>query len=647
MPNEYNNDKIVLRDTSGNQMSLPRFFQLALTDGSNGTTPYAGPSRMFNTWIMETNLNNTVPVRTPVYGTVSDCGSDSVRGTFVKIDEGNGRVHQFESLASGSLQVVAGDQVNQGDMLGYIGNTGYSPGTNPHLSYVVLDSGGTELPDPINAFDNTTLPAGWTMDGAASAGNWDYIQLDRTATDYGPPGGDVPSEPFFTDQPCYDISHPQGGNAINPIIQSQAGGVIIGVGRFGWDDGQGHSGSDGYVEQTTWPTDIAAAKGNIPFGLYFYSYIKASEYEQYGFEQGLTSLQNAGITPADVSMGIWIDIEDAITVTTDKARNFALVQKFCNTFLNAGYPLVGLYSMASGLRNWYNQSDLAEFPLWAAAIGDGQITFANATRDNPYLTNFLPEDLYKNVYLFQYSWVQRVAGYNDNLDGDRVLLPMPTEGGGGGGGGGGDYTEVINVTVEVIAPKRIYFSPNPGIIQTESELLSERTATIEITTDADNAYLYYTTDGSAPYQYTPVLGGVVNAVAANALLYDEPIVINKDTHIRVVAVPAGKEPGDIFEKPLAKGSGTYLFEYHNLSQEWEEEQKSYATSDDNTSFFEENLQAFLRVHAELTEEEVLYTDVYTHDSQVEEEDAKDDASTTDSDEPIPIPPETESEQVGD
>ena len=44
MANEYNGDKIVLRDTSGTQMSLPRFFQLALVseDGSHTTKPTSG-----------------------------------------------------------------------------------------------------------------------------------------------------------------------------------------------------------------------------------------------------------------------------------------------------------------------------------------------------------------------------------------------------------------------------------------------------------------------------------------------------------------------------------------------------------------------------------------------------------------------------
>lgn len=628
MPNEYNDQGgIILRDSSGNVMSLPAFFKLALRDDNNNHANPTNARAGHYAWDMGTGSATTVPARTPVFGTVvevGDGGYNGGRGTYAIVRTDRAQDHHFYHMREGSLLVAAGDEVSQGDTLGIIGNTGDSDGN--HLHYQVI---GTQ--DPIEAFDSSTLPSGWTFaDAVANGNNWDYIPLDAH-DDYGPPGGDVPSEPFFTDQPCYDISHPQGGNAINPIIQSNAGGVIIGVGRFGWSSG-GQQGSDGYTEQTSWATDIAAAKGNIPIGLYFYSYVKASEYEQYGFDQGLVSLQNAGIQPEDVSLGIWIDIEDAPSVTSDRTRNFALVQKFCKVFTDAGYPLVGLYSAASHLQNWYNQSDLHEFPLWAAAIGDGNISFTNATRDNPYLTYNLPENDYTNVYIFQYSWTQRVAGYNSDLDGDRVLLPMPTSGGGGGGGGGGETTEVIDVTVDIVPPKRIYFSPVPGLLTPATSVLNSLIARITVTTDADNADLYYTTDGSSPYQYTNDGTTTEFTLAANAVRYDNMtgILIFKDTHIRVVAVPTGTTPGSAFEKILAKASGTYLFAYNSPVQNWEAEQQSYATSNEDTSFFEENRQAFLRLHNLLTEEEVLYAVAYTHDEQQPEEDAKDNASSTDS-----------------
>lgn len=631
MPNEYNGTLIVLRDTNGTQMSLARFFQLALDDGNGHRTfPSQGKSSGFDpnhhAWDMATGGQiGVVPARTPVCGSVTSAaqtGWNDGMGSYVIIMDELGRQHRFMHLTENSIRVSVGDSVTQGDTVGLIGNTGNSTGAHLHYD-VTVD--GAKIDDPIDAYDSSTLPTGWNMIDAAAANNWDYIQLDDAATDYGPPGGETPAEPFFTDSPCYDISHPQGGNAINPIIQSNAGGVIIGVGRFGWRDSQGHQGSDGYTEQTSWATDIAAAKGNIPFGLYFYSYVKASEYEQYGFDQGLTSLQNAGIEPKDVSMGIWIDIEDADSVTSDKTRNFALVQKFCKVFTDAGYPLVGLYSAASPLRNWYNQSDLAEFPLWAAAIGNGNISFENATRDNPNLTSNLPVNEYKNIYIYQYSWVQHVPGYGSDLDGDRVLLPMPVV---GSGGGGGSYTQVISVTVDVVPPKRIYFSPVPGLIITETDLLNERTATIEMRTDADSATLWYTTDGSSPYVYTYDGTTTAYAVATNAIQYTEPIVINKDTHIRVIAAPTGVALGESFPEPLAKGSGTFLFQYKGVAQDWDSEKQAYATSDGDASFFEENKQAFLLEHILMTPEEVLYADVYTHSEESPSEDAEDNASTT-------------------
>lgn len=632
MGNEYNGDLLILRDTSGNQMSLARFFQLALvSDDGKGTQPSGGeyyPSgSVHNGWDMHTNgIDGKVPSRTPVAGTVvsvyNDGGYNGGAGNWVVIKEdtsgsslGKERYHRF--MHHHSTIVSNGDAVQQGDQLGWIGTTGDSSGC--HLHYDVCVGGydsSQKLKDPIQAYDSSTLPSGWNMTDAAKAGNWDYIQLDNGGVDYGPPGGEAAATPFFTDKPCYDISHPQGGKAIQPIINSGAGGVIIGAGRFG-----GTSGSSGYTEQASWATDIAAAKGKIPIGIYFYSYIRSSEYEQYGFEQGLQTLKDAGIQPKDVDLGIWIDVEDSDVITSDKDRNFALVKKFCKVFEDAGYPLVGLYSSASFLASNYRQSDLSEFPLWAAYIS---FSFDNASRAT--LNKYLPEDQYKNIYVFQHNWTSRVDGYANDLDGDKVLMEMPRVGSGGGSGGGssggGSYTEVIDVTVDIIPPKRIYFSPVPGLLDSDKPL-DGRKETITITTDAESADLYYTTDGSSPYTYYQKEAQTGYAIAEHAVLYKEPVTIHTDTHIRVVAVPAGSTD---FEKPIAKGSGTFLFKYKPVIHKWEEDQKSYALKDDNTSFFEENKQAFLLLHATITDEEVHYSEVYKHDNQVEEEEAVDHAS---------------------
>lgn len=626
MGNEYNADgKIILRDTSGNQMSLPRFFQLALV-GEGGE--YARPTSYYHTnaWDMGAP-ENKVPARTPVFGTVvkaEQTGYNDSMGTCVIIDEGNGRTHCFFHMVANSLVVSVGDTVSQGDKLGMIGNTGESYGA--HLHYDVRE-GGSRIGDPMLAYDCATLPAGWNFgDAVANGNNWDYIPLDKTATDYGPPGGETPSEPFFPQTECYDISWAQVVNGslntcIDAIANSGGGGVIIQVGAIR---------NSGFEAATSFNPAEAVQRtldAGLGLGIYFYNYANYENDMTQAFEDALAYLQTIGATKDKVNMGVWIDTEQGSswdpTPSSDANTNYAFVERFMNVFDDADYPLVGVYSSA-GTFTIYPASSIGDKPIWAAYI---DFSFESATRAT--LEQYLPESTYTKVYIFQHSWVGRVPGYNGDLDCDKVLMALPTSGGGGGGGGGGgEYTEVIKVTVDVIPPKRIYFSPVPGIIPTLDTRLDEREQQITITTDADNASLYYTLDGSSPYQYTTNNGTTAYTVASNALLYSSSITINKDTHIRVIAVPSGTSPGMTFDEPLAKGSGTFLFQYQNVAQTWEEEQKSYATSDGAVSFFEENKQAFLRLHAEQTDEEILYTEVYRHDTQVAESDASDSASKT-------------------
>lgn len=653
MGNEYNADgKIILRDTSGNQMSLPRFFQLALVDG-NGN--YARPTshHHLDAWDMGTGGALTVPARTPVFGTViaaNQTGWNGEMGTSVIIDEGNGRTHYFMHMVENSLVVSVGDEVKQGDKLGLIGNTGNSFGA--HLHYDVRE-GGSRIGDPMLAYDCTTLPSGWNFPDAVDNGNnWDYIPLDQTATDYGPPGGETPSEPYYPDKPCHDIAHPQvSGGSLNPCIDAIAdagdAGVIIQVGAIR---------SSGFSIESSFDPAEAVQKvfdRGLGLGIYFYNYAAYATDQTQAFQDALAYLQTIGATKEKVNLGIWLDTEynpeygyDPVP-SSDPAVNYAYVERFMNVFNAADYPVVGVYSSAGNFESWYGSSRMGDKPIWAAYW-----TGTFDTVDRSTLDYYLPEASYTKVYMMQYSDQGRVPGWSGDLDCVKVLMPMPTAGSGGGGGGGGEYTEVIKVTVDVIPPKRIYFSPVPGIIPTLDTRLDEREQQITITTDADNASLYYTLDGSSPYQYTTNNGTTAYTVAANALLYSSSITINKDTHIRVIAVPSGTSSGMTFDEPLAKGSGTFLFQYQNVAQTWEEEQKSYATSDGAVSFFEENKQAFLRLHAEQTDEEILYTEVYRHDTQVAESDASDSASKTEeggqptydgSDEPT----ETSDEEEGD
>lgn len=624
MPNEYNsNGEIILRDSSGNIMSLAAFFKLALRDENNDHANPTDARAGHYAWDMGTGSAITVPARTPVFGTVIEVGDNGYnggRGTYAIVRTDRAQDHHFYHMKEGSLLVTAGDEVSQGDTLGIIGNTGDSDGN--HLHYQVIGA-----QDPINAFDCSTLPSGWTFaDAVANGNNWDYIPLD-VHDDYGPPGGDVPSEPYYPDKPCHDISWAQEqSGTINPCIDAIANaghsGVIIQVGGIY---------NNGFVAASTFsPADAiqeALAQG-LGLGIYFYNYGDYANDLTTAFQDALSYLETIGATPEKINLGVWLDTEynagqgyDPVP-SADPAVNYSYVERFLNVFDAADYPVVGIYSSAANFGPWYGSSRIGDKPIWAA-YWTGTFDTVDRSTLNPYL----PEADYTKVYLMQYSSTGTVPGWSGNLDCVKVLSPMPTSGG-GGGGGGGDYTEVIDVTVDIVPPKKIYFSPVPGLIHPPSSVLSAVSETITLTTDADNAVIYYTTDGSSPYQYTNDGTTTEFTLAANALLYSSSFAIFKDTHVRAVAVPEGTTPGSAFEKILARASGTYLFAYNSPVQNWESEQQSYATANEDTSFFEENRQAFLRLHNLPTEEEILYAVAYTHDTQNPEEDAKDNASTT-------------------
>ena len=194
--NEYNGRKVVLRDTHNVQMSIPRFFQLALvSDTGIGVNPTQGYSGGHESWDMASNgYSGVVPARCPVFGTVYFTQQNhAVAGNWVVVQEDTGghfdRWHIFMHLDS--IAVSEGDSISQGTSVGMIGNTGSS--TGPHLHYQIATANPLETyrtsEDPMVTFDRGSLNPSWTMEGAVDAHNWDYIQLDDNATDYGPPGG--------------------------------------------------------------------------------------------------------------------------------------------------------------------------------------------------------------------------------------------------------------------------------------------------------------------------------------------------------------------------------------------------------------------------------------------------------------------------
>jgi murein DD-endopeptidase MepM/ murein hydrolase activator NlpD len=73
------------------------------------------------------------PVLAPAAGIVSSAGAVGNYGNLVVIDHGFGIVTKFGHLSR--FGVTNGQQVNRGDVLGYVGSTGRS--TSPHLHYEI------------------------------------------------------------------------------------------------------------------------------------------------------------------------------------------------------------------------------------------------------------------------------------------------------------------------------------------------------------------------------------------------------------------------------------------------------------------------------------------------------------------------------
>lgn len=76
-------------------------------------------------------------------GVVSSAGSGGNYGNLVVVDHGYGIMTRYGHLSR--FAVMHGQQVNRGDVIGYVGSTGRS--TSPHLHYEILVNG--QLTDPL------------------------------------------------------------------------------------------------------------------------------------------------------------------------------------------------------------------------------------------------------------------------------------------------------------------------------------------------------------------------------------------------------------------------------------------------------------------------------------------------------------------
>jgi murein DD-endopeptidase MepM/ murein hydrolase activator NlpD len=94
---------------------------------------------------MHEGIDNGVAYGTAIHaaaaGTVIYCGWESGYGNFVVLDHGGGVATAYGHQSA--IAVTCGQQVSQGEVIGYVGSTGHS--TGPHLHFEVRVNG-----DPVD-----------------------------------------------------------------------------------------------------------------------------------------------------------------------------------------------------------------------------------------------------------------------------------------------------------------------------------------------------------------------------------------------------------------------------------------------------------------------------------------------------------------
>lgn len=132
----------LLGEVEGRSGTLAGFPDLWPTEGGVISSTYGGRSNpVMGSYEYHSGVDIAVDFGTPVYaaaaGDVEQAGLNGGYGRYVRIDHGNGYKTAYGHMSG--LAVAAGQQVIKGEIIGFVGSSGYS--TGPHLHYEVLVDG--------------------------------------------------------------------------------------------------------------------------------------------------------------------------------------------------------------------------------------------------------------------------------------------------------------------------------------------------------------------------------------------------------------------------------------------------------------------------------------------------------------------------
>jgi len=138
--------------------SLPAIQPLSNVDLTRMASGYGyRTDPIYKTIKFHAGMDFTAPTGTPIYATgngkvfKADAASRGY-GNHVRIDHGYGYVTLYAHMSK--INVTVGQQVERGDVIGYVGNTGKSVG--PHCHYEVRKNGNPV--NPVNFYFNDLTP---------------------------------------------------------------------------------------------------------------------------------------------------------------------------------------------------------------------------------------------------------------------------------------------------------------------------------------------------------------------------------------------------------------------------------------------------------------------------------------------------------
>lgn len=316
---------------------------------------------------------------------------------------------------------------------------------------------------------------------------------------------------YYTDKVIYDIQPLYQPNYLGTDIINNSGGVIINAGYARVDKADPLSGSLDWVSKHA---------GKVALGFYVYNYMDPGvDYSLLvdRYKGVLQPIKDSGISVDKVQLGFWLDQEyneglnDAPWGT--KAQNFERYTAFKEAVESLGFSdcVIGIYSGLSAFQTYFNQSDIANTPLWLAWWIDNIETVKSQVAKQGW----------NKVYIWQYG--AENAGHGD-IDCNLMIQPIPVL------GGGGDVPST-STTYVLVPAKKIIFDPVPGLIKPGT--------VVSVSTDAENAKVYVTVNNTFPDPGVPSQNWT-----------GKKFIFNKNYHLRAAAFD---KKGEV----VAKGSATY------------------------------------------------------------------------------------------